>query len=355
MPLIEKSYQQDLFRLKWSVEPEHENLRLDQFLGLHFKMLSREEIKKKINKGECRISNRPQSKKASSKIKARDIISIDIYKSSNEQEFWRGQEITFETPEEIFEDQEVIVSNKPPYMSTHPTGRHLFHCSTVHYEQKLKLKTAHSIHRLDRETSGVLLLAKNPNAANLLTKEFENNRVKKCYFFIAKKQGVISNPQFLAKERMDNPEEGLKKVIVKYYPEKSLEGKHAETSFNIIKENELYCFGLAFPKTGRTHQIRVHAMANSIPLVGDKLYLGGYPMFQRFKDNVADSDDHDEMIMTRHALHATALQINYKSKKQTFFAKIPNDMSLFIKEHFNIDQAFVNAEIKKRIHEFLGR
>ena len=80
-----------------------------------------------------------------------------------------------------------VVTNKPAYMSTHPTGRHLFHCATVYYEQKLNQSTVHSIHRLDRETSGVLLLAKNPTTANQLTVEFENNNVKKCYFFIAEK------------------------------------------------------------------------------------------------------------------------------------------------------------------------
>ena len=177
MPLIDKTYEGEIFRLKWSVEPEHENLRLDQFLGKHFKTLSREEIKRKIAKGECIILNRPESKKPSSKIKALDIINVDIKKDANEDEYWDGNKLIFDQPIEIFEDNDIIVSNKPAYMSTHPTGRHLFHCSTVYYEQKLNLKTVHSIHRLDRETSGVLLLAKNPDTANKLTTEFEKSQV----------------------------------------------------------------------------------------------------------------------------------------------------------------------------------
>jgi len=349
MPLIEKLYDGDIFRLKWSVEPEHENLRLDQFLGKHFKSLSREQIKRKIALGECQILNRPESKKPSSKIKALDIIKVDIKKDTNEDEYWNGQKLDFDLPIEIFEDQNIIVSNKPAYMSTHPTGRHLFHCATVFYEQKLKTKTIHSIHRLDRETSGVLLLAKNPEFANKLTTEFENSNVRKCYFFIAKKSAKNPPKEFKAKERMDNPEEGLKKVIVQYYPEGSNLGKYAETDFIIVNENDQYCYGLAFPKTGRTHQIRVHALAHGIPLIGDKLYLGGYPMFQRFKDGVATENDHSEMILTRHALHATALEIEYKGRNRIFFAEIPKDMGAFILSEFYESPSVTNQKIAKLI------
>lgn len=354
MPLIDKTYEGEIFRLKWSVGPEHQNLRLDQFLGMHFKTLSREEIKRKIQKGECLIINRPDSKKPSSKIKALDIIKIDIKKDTNEDEYWKGEKIIFDQPKEIFEDEDIIVTNKPPYMSTHPTGRHLFHCATVHYEQKLNLNTVHSIHRLDRETSGVLLLGKNPNIANKLTTEFENSMIKKCYFFIAKKNNDQITTEFRAKERMDNPESGLKKVIVEFYPEESNLGKHAETDFLIIDEKNNFCFGLAFPKTGRTHQIRVHALAHGIPLVGDKLYLGGYEMFQRFKDEIATIDDHDQMILTRHALHATALEIPYKGKKRLFFAEIPTDMANFLVKEFETSPELINEKIKNIIFQKLG-
>ena len=70
-------------------------------------------------------------------------------------------------PKIIFEDDRLIVISKPPFMSVHPTGRHLFNCATVYFESLLN-QTIHPVHRLDRETSGVLLLAKNSSVAKLL-------------------------------------------------------------------------------------------------------------------------------------------------------------------------------------------
>ena len=270
-------------------------------------------------------------------------------KSSNEDEYWNGQKLDLDKPNVIKEDDSLLVINKPPYMSTHPTGRHLFNCATVFYEQQLNQKTVHSIHRLDRETSGALLLAKNPVCANKLTTEFENNNVKKCYFWIAKKIEINNKKTFTAKERMDNPEAGLKKVVVQYYPEDSAKGKHAETKFNILGENELYAYGLAFPKTGRTHQIRVHAMAHGLPLVGDKLYLGGYKMFQRFKDGDASEEDHNQMILTRHALHAIALKITYNKKLNLFIAPLPQDMKDFLSQNFDQSVTEIEQLVAKEI------
>ena len=354
MPLIDKSYCKDTLFIKWSIEPEHDNLRLDQFLGLYFKSQSREDIKKKIYRNECNIINRQNSKKPSTKIKTNDIISIKMTRGNHEDEYWKGIKVKFQDPSEIFEDGNMIVCNKPPYMSTHPTGRHLFHCGTTYYEQKNNIKTAHSIHRLDRETSGILLIAKNPKTAKKLTVEFEKNNVKKCYFFIAKKASRKINRSFKAKQRMDNPEKGLKKVIVKHYPEGDQQGKHAETDFEILHDNENYCFGLAFPKTGRTHQIRVHAKANNIPLVGDKLYLGGYEMFQRFKDAKASNDDHNKMLLSRHALHAIGLQIKYEGEKKLFIADIPKDMREFIDSFFHIEVNKTEKLIRDKINTYLN-
>ena len=179
--LIFKKYYDNFFEARLEVEESQHEIRLDQFVSEYLKSHSREQIKKKIKNKECKVINRACSNKSSSKLKHKDIVQIVIHRTSHEDEYWRGDLLSLEAPKTVFEDDDLLVISKPPFMSTHPTGKHLFNCATVYYENTLGLKTIHSIHRLDRETSGVLLLGKNPNCANLLTTEFENTQVRKCY------------------------------------------------------------------------------------------------------------------------------------------------------------------------------
>ena len=121
----------------------------------------------------------------------------------------------------------------------------------------------------------------------------------------------------------------MDRVCVNAYPQDSALGKEAETFFHIVREGPDYVMGLAFPRTGRQHQIRVHARVNGFPLVGDKLYCGSYPMFQRFKDLKATAEDHSLMQIPRQALHAAALRLpGFKS----FSGPLPQDLGNWIPE-----------------------
>ena len=141
---------------------------------------------------------------------------------------------------------------------------------------------------------------------------------------------------FESKERLGASEEGLKRVYIDAYPEDSIDGKHAHTKFKILHRENGYILGLAFPQTGRQHQIRVHAKVRGLPLVGDKLYLGGFEMFQRFKDKFATPEDHEMMEFNRHALHAVALRINYQGNEKVFRSHIPKDFIPLIKNKVTI-------------------
>ena len=108
---------------------------------------------------------------------------------------------------------------------------------------------------------------------------------------------------FTANERLEQVSTGLERMCMRYHPANSLKGKYASTKFIILMQNQTHALGLAFPKTGRQHQIRVHAMIHGFPLIGDKLYLGGFPIFQRFKDIQATIFDHQLMeILDRHSM-----------------------------------------------------
>ena len=107
------------------------------------------------------------------------------------------------------------------------------------------------------------------------------------------------------------------------------------------------------PKTGRQHQIRTHAAFHGLPLVGDKIYTNGYTMFQKFKDGLATQEDYEKMMLPRHALHATAidfLQLNLQPKY--FFAPLPLDLLLFVKEKMNISADDLHEKLKNKIIEW---
>lgn len=353
MTIIHKIYRDDCYEVRQMADEEHDGLRLDQFLALYLESFSREIIKKKIKNNEIEIVGRPGVHKPSSPIHYKDEIIIKFYKSKLEDEYWRGEKIQLQTaPEIVFEDNNLLVISKPAFMSTHPAGRHLFNCATVYFEMKYG-HTIHPLHRIDRETSGILMLGKNPKMANEMMLSFEDDDVKKCYLFIAKIHSDYKGEDyFVANERLGNPEEGLRRVDVKYYPENSTEGKHARTFFYILEKMPEYVIGIACPQTGRQHQIRVHAKAHGLPLVGDKMYLGYYEMFQRFKDHIATQEDHDLMEIPRHALHAIALKIPYKGEDKLFVTKIPKDLGNWILEKTPFSLEYLEEKIQITVEKY---
>ena len=354
MSLISKAYRDDVFEVRQLVDDEHHGARLDQFVQIYLDSFSREMIKKKIKEKEITILGRPGTHKPSTILHHQDEVVIRFFKSKYEDEYWRGNKLELQMiPDIVFEDKELIVISKPAFMSTHPAGRHVFNCATVFFEMKYE-QTIHSLHRIDRETSGILMLGKNPKIANEMMSNFENDDIKKCYFFISRANNLYNGDKnFIANERMSSPGLGLKRVYVEHYPENSIEGKHARTFFFILEQVDDYIIGIACPQTGRQHQIRVHALAHGIPLIGDKMYLGSYEMFQRFKDHLATPEDHDIMEIPRHALHAIAIKIPYKTdKEKVFITHIPTDLKNWILEKMKLNIDELEAKIKLTIEQY---
>lgn len=355
MTLLSKSFTPTEYRATHMVDEEHAGMRLDQYMQIHLESWSREMVKKKIESGDIFIEDRPGKIRPSMKLSFRDRVTFVTKKTSHEDEWWNGKQLELQLePEVIFEDERIAVFSKPAYMSTHPTGRHLFNCATVYLESKVG-HTVHSIHRLDRETSGVLLLGKNPKAANELTTEFEEDRVKKAYFFIAKNRDWKGDEEFWANERLDNAGEGLKRVYIEHFPESDTRGKHASTLFKILFVEDDTVIGVAFPQTGRQHQIRVHAMAHGLPLVGDKLYLGSFEMFQRFKDLQATPEEYELMDLPRHALHAIGLSINYEGKRRIFRSHIPLDLANWIEKRTKLKVVAIENKVAETVDTYFKK
>lgn len=354
MSVLHKIYRDNHCEVKYFVDEDQDGLRLDQFLGVYLESFSRELIKKKIKDKEVIIKDRPGTHKPSSVLHHKDEVTIFYYPQHWEDEYWLGQKLELQKePEIVFEDEELLVISKPAFMSTHPAGRHLFNCATVFFEMKHQ-HTIHSLHRIDRETSGILMLGKTPRIATEMMQNFEDeDSIKKCYLFISRIQPEFKHAdEFEANERMGPIHEDLRRVYIHAFDQHSKEGKHARTFFFPLIKDQNYLIGIACPQTGRQHQIRVHAKAHGIPLIGDKLYLGSYELFQRFKDQKATQEDHDLMELPRHALHAIALKIPYKKEEKLFISSIPQDFRQWILKNTCFDLDELNKSIKSTVHKY---
>jgi 23S rRNA-/tRNA-specific pseudouridylate synthase len=141
--------------------------------------------------------------------------------------------------------------------------------------------------------------------------------------------------------------------MISAYPESSEEGKDAETHFEVILEKDNFVLALAFPLSGRQHQIRVHAACNGYPLLGDKLYNGDSSVFMRFKDFTATAEDHDKMQIPRQALHAVALKLSYPEESmKLFIAPLPLDLTQWIKATLHLSIPEVEQLIHERLKSF---
>jgi len=326
MHIINKEFSREKYSISFLIEDEHDKYRLDRFLQDYFTSFSRQFIKSKISRGDIVIKDRPHPHKPSSKIYAGEIVTVNTHKSDLESEFWYGKPLELdEEPQIIFEDSDVVVFSKPAFMATHPTGKHLFNCASVYFEEKYG-HGMHSVHRLDRETSGLLIMAKNPKAASKLTMQFENTEVKKCYLLLSKESKDFS----------------------KIFP------LSARTDFQFLKQENGILLALAFPQTGRQHQIRVHAATHGFPLVGDKIYNGDYQVFERFKDRVPTENDHKLMEIPRHALHAIAIKISYQGEKRIFQSSLPEDLLNWLKSK-NVSCDNLDELIQGKIKDYFEK
>ncbi|MDA8792647.1 RluA family pseudouridine synthase [Bacteriovoracaceae bacterium] len=340
MAILEKKFTSTEYFIKYRVEPSQNNLRLDQYLQNHFQSFSRQQIKKKIVSGQIKIIGRPFPHRPSTKVKEYEEVEITTKSSDLIDEKFFGEEIKLYSPNTLFENDKFIVINKPPFMSTHPTGAHLFFCATVFLEEQLGHKV-YSIHRLDRETSGAMILGKKPKVTSHYTEMFEERKVQKVYLLITHKNTDLNFP-IIAKERLGDKTDFIPRNFHHCYPEESNEGKSAETHFHLVKEYPEFNIILAFPKTGRQHQIRAHAYHYGIYLLGDKLYNTDPMIFSRFKDGESLDTDKENLIINRQALHAYYLKF---PNENSYTAPIFSDLEEFL-ESKNIDVVKLNEELQ---------
>jgi 23S rRNA pseudouridine1911/1915/1917 synthase len=296
---------------EWVVPAEYKGLRADEYLSMKIGRLSRSRAKRIILAGDFRRSD--------GMIKPSQILrggeTLHLWRMPPEEE-----ELKFGSVSVIHEDDNWLVVNKPPDLAIHPTARYLRNTLTGWLKHYAPGVPVHPCHRIDRETSGVLVCAKNRKAEAALKTAFQRGEVRKTYMAIVRghmKERVdidvplaLQGDDGLVRIRMRADSEGLpsRTIVepVRYDP---------QNDRSLVK---------CEPRTGRQHQIRAHLAHVGYPIVGDKLYAMGDVFFDNFTKR-KDRDEILELEHFRHALHAHEIAFEFEGETLLFTAPFPND------------------------------
>jgi len=252
--------------MKYTIDETNEGLRIDSFLSELIPDLSRSKIQNEIKKGNILINSK--NVKPSYSLKENDIIEISIDDSiSNPQP--EAENIPIEV---VWEDENMAVINKPSNMLTHPTMQELSGTlvNALMYKYKENLSDLNGVlrrgivHRLDRNTSGLLMIAKNNKTHEFLVNEMKNKSFTKKYIAIVK--GIVEKDEF----EINSP---ISRHLTQPHKQTIREdGKESLTLVKVLERFEDASLVELTLITGRTHQIRVHMSSIGHPVYNDTLY-----------------------------------------------------------------------------------
>ena len=318
--------QQELFEHhRFKADPGQSLLRIDKFLSDRIENSSRTRIQNAANAGNILVNNNPV--KPNYKVKPGDVVQVVLPTPPREIEL---------IPENIplnivYEDADVLVVNKEPGMVVHPaygnyTGT-LVNALMWHFRDLPLFNTGESrpglVHRLDKNTSGILVIAKNEFALNRLSRQFYDRTTDRRYNAL-----VWGVPDPLEGTINGNVGRSIKdRKIMQVFRDEN-EGKTAITHYKVIEDLGYISLVECKLETGRTHQIRVHFSHIKHPLFNDSEYGGDkilkgttFTKYQQFIKNCFK-------ILPRQALHAKSLAFDHpvSGKRLSFDSDLPDDM-----------------------------
>ena len=231
-------------------------------------------------------------------------------------------------PQIIYQDEDIVIVNKPPDFLSIPDRFSRQKPNLVAFLQQT-FEKVYVVHRLDKETSGIICFALNEAAHRNLSQQFENRTVEKIYLALVKgivhnEKGIIDKP--IAKHRSI---EGKMAISAK--------GKPSVTHYKVAERFRDYTLLEVEIKTGRMHQIRVHLQSESFPLAVDELYGGdtGFMLSSVKRQGYQIGKNEEEKpLMSRCTLHAFRLSLNHPSthRRISFEAELPKDFKAVINQ-----------------------
>ncbi|HJN00846.1 MAG: 23S rRNA pseudouridine(1911/1915/1917) synthase RluD [Gammaproteobacteria bacterium] len=303
-------------KIKLTVNEEGKGQRIDKYISTLLTQFSRSSIKSWIESGNILLDN--------ASVKPRTLLStgqvIDVHPQFEDREEAKAEEIDLSI---IYEDEDILVIDKPSGMVVHPGHGNLsgtLQNGLLFYNEDLNiLPRAGLIHRLDKDTTGLILAAKTTDAYNQLVKDMQARLIQREYRAICKGEMVAGG--MIEVNLARDPHNRLKFKV-------SDKGRESRTHYRVLcrlKGHTLLAIRL---DTGRTHQIRVHMVHIKYPILGDQLYGGRLAIPKKLDEGSR------EMLVNfnRQALHAFRLSFMHPANREmiSLTSPIPDDMESMI-------------------------
>ncbi|PQO40237.1 RluA family pseudouridine synthase [Blastopirellula marina] len=303
------------------ITAEQAGRRVDQYVATLLSGVSRGQIRKAIDAGQVTVDGAPC--KPAHKLSVGERLTVPVIEPRSDEQI--GKQVDLDI---LYQDDRIAVINKPAGMITHPAkGRWKGTLTEALKGMFSQLSTVGGptrpgiVHRLDRDTSGVIVIAKDDEAHEFLKKQFQARSTEKEYFALV--VGVPDRDRDIINEPIGPHPKIRERMAIRRHDD---EGKEAQTFYEVIERYVGFAAVKALPKTGRTHQIRVHLMHAGHPVLCDPQY-GSRRVLSLGE---LQHNDDKTPVLERTALHARRLAIAHPDDGQIreFIAPLPADLLL---------------------------
>ena len=319
-----------LEEVKVQIDAPLDGARLDVALTKFLTWRSRNSILDLIRDG-CVVLEGRRARKAS-RVRKGDVITVRIPPRPEAEPVAPEDDSDIRV---LYQDRGLVAVDKPAGLAVHPAGRRV-HGTLIHWlhtRYRRPERPEHDVvprllHRIDRETSGLVMASLNPDLHADLGMQFEERQVVKIYHAVVhgcppEQEGII--------DRSIGPDRHSE-IRLKLRADPEVDGVAALTHYRVLRSNERFSLVELRPRTGRTHQLRVHMDAIGCPLVGDKIYGVEDGVFLEYLQGELSQSTKDRLVLPRHALHSASItfQHPFERRKMTLTAPLHEDMGSLV-------------------------